>query len=614
MSKNTNDNGVNDFAFSGNDSVDSILQAQNKRWTLLNGNKITYSFVNRETANLYKEQFGNDYEVSPVEESLRESVQQNIIRKAVQSIIAVDFDLKTEQFSTDINGRKETTDYGTIRIMLSSTQAGGETLGRGHFPASFGEGNPINGDLYLNGSQPYDIGTIGYTTILHELGHTLGLKHPFTGKRLPLNKDNNTYTVMTYNDTGTYNGSKAISFMPYDILALQYLYGARDKNNGDTTYVFTAVDRYSVNGDPYYNFGTSGHSKSTLWDSGGIDTLDFSGLDIPVERGKDGFDYRFDIAQGGFLTESVAYNSASYAAYNPESKEYNGGVFATHRYGTALAFSPLNGSFDATIEKILGSKGNDYIYGNNGANFIRGNAGNDNIYGDSGNDTIYGDSGNDVIYGGYNWDTLYGGADNDEIHGEDGWDTILAGSENDTVYGDSGNDRIWGESGTDTIYGGADLDFISGGDNDDTIYGDFKGDRSNGSSDILDGDDGEDTIYGGGGWDIINGGDKKDYLYGDDGNDSIKGESGNDFIHGGFGLDIISGGTDGDTIYGDFKDDRSNGDADILNGDDGEDTIYGGGGWDIINGGDKKDYLYGDDGNDIINGGGGDDFIDGGSG
>ena len=72
-------------------------------------------------------------------------------------------------------------------------------------------------------------GTGGYQTLLHELGHALGLKHPFyenTGKNetqivLPKAEDNTTNTLMSY----THNGPALSTFSPYDIAALNWLYG-----------------------------------------------------------------------------------------------------------------------------------------------------------------------------------------------------------------------------------------------------------------------------------------------------------------------------------------------------------------------------------------------------
>eukprot|EP01034_Spumella_vulgaris_P023414 gene23414-29632_t len=65
-------------------------------------------------------------------------------------------------------------------------------------------------------------GTQGYETLLHELGHAMGLKHSFEGSiRLPAATDNTAYTLMSY----THSGGVHATFGEYDIAALNWLYG-----------------------------------------------------------------------------------------------------------------------------------------------------------------------------------------------------------------------------------------------------------------------------------------------------------------------------------------------------------------------------------------------------
>src|SRR5262249_52000565 len=65
-------------------------------------------------------------------------------------------------------------------------------------------------------------GTAGFQVLLHELGHAMGLKHPFEGAaQLPQGRDNTQFTLMSY----TQVGGPYSTFSPYDIAALKYLYG-----------------------------------------------------------------------------------------------------------------------------------------------------------------------------------------------------------------------------------------------------------------------------------------------------------------------------------------------------------------------------------------------------
>jgi len=121
--------------------------------------------------------------------------------------------------------------------------------------------------------------TYGRMTALHEIGHSIGLSHPFdsgslSGETLTGNgyTDDMRTTVMSYTNSvdnriyyesgGTLASSQIYSNTPmvYDIAAVEYLYGAiTDANLGDTTYTL------------------SNHQQiQTLVDSGGTDTIDLS--------------------------------------------------------------------------------------------------------------------------------------------------------------------------------------------------------------------------------------------------------------------------------------------------------------------------------------------------
>ena len=102
---------------------------------------------------------------------------------------------------------------------------------------------------------------------MHEIGHVLGLEHPFEGThRLPTALDfQKLYSdVLSKKSEAFFNGDYLISSTPmvYDIAAIQYLYGAAEYNEDNTSY------KYNRN-QPFVE---------AIWDSGGYDTLDLTGF------------------------------------------------------------------------------------------------------------------------------------------------------------------------------------------------------------------------------------------------------------------------------------------------------------------------------------------------
>ncbi len=140
------------------------------------------------------------------------------------------------------------------------------------------------GDIWFNviGSSAVDYWTPGgrsYFAVLHELGHVLGLKHPFEAPTtLPASLDSESYTIMSY-AAAPGEDSTRFSFNPttpmlLDIAAIQHLYGA---NLG----FHSGSDNYSYSDSATYH--------ETIWDGGGSDAVQYSGsrnATIDLREGK----------------------------------------------------------------------------------------------------------------------------------------------------------------------------------------------------------------------------------------------------------------------------------------------------------------------------------------
>ncbi|RJL06167.1 hypothetical protein D3P06_04475 [Paracoccus aestuarii] len=395
--------------------------------------------------------------------------------------------------------------------------------------------------LDREGSQ---IGTYGFQTYLHEIGHALGLGHmgayngsgTFASSARFVN-DSWQASVMSYfsqagNPNVQASFAMAGTLMPADIMAIQRLYGA-------------AGNRSLTAGDTIYGLG---HNLGGSWLGRIFDAQ--SGLDRPGI--KDARAIALTIwDSGGRDTINLSHDSAAQRV--------------DLRMGTSSDVFGLRGNLQIApgtmIENYFAGSGNDVVRGNTANNLLRGGPGNDLIHGLAGNDTIHGGAGHDQLFGGAGDDRLFGNQGNDRLSdpsgnnfmsGGLGNDTLIAGSGRDTLNGDDGNDSIMGGGGADMIHGGAGNDTLIGGPGNDWIDGGSGNDRMMGGlgRDTLRGGTGDDTIFGGEGNDVLFGGHGRDRLEGGAGNDILRGQQGNDRLMGQGGNDTLIGGLGSDTMTG----------------------------------------------------------------
>ena len=419
-------------------------------------------------------------------------------------------------------------------------------------------------------------GDYDYSTIIHETGHAMGLKHDFERPNpYPHSVDTTQYTIMSYTDSpfyahaGSNVGYQPETYMPYDIAALQDLYGVNNTyHTGDDTYV--------LNPDHIY----------TIWDAGGNDTLDGSAVTSGM---------LLDLHDGSF--SNVAETTPM-----------------THNVAIA---------YNAVIENALGGTGDDTIFDNSANNDIQGNDGNDTIFLTTGADTADGGNGDDIFHLGTGSDIIDGGAD--AVNG----DTVIFGGN----FGNFTFSNFTGSSVDVTTSGGAhdtlsnvetftfndtsfaSLALLQAGPPPLTLTGDALNNTLTGllGNDTLSGLDGNDILNGGGGNDTLDGGTGVDRMFGGFGNDiyivdnvrdltaETAGASGGiDTVESfvtrvlGAGLEnlilegsLLANGT-GNTLGNSLTGNDAN---NILNGSSGNDTLDGGAGHDTLLGGAGADTF-----------------------
>ena len=516
----------------------------------------------------------------------------------------IDFQYVADDTSGDIgvgNGAQ-------IRIVAAyiDGDTGFDTLGQ-----AFGPGNSaIAGDLVMDSSNTWTY-DLFYLTMLHEIGHTLGLDH------------SGTTAIMSPTINTSLSGLTAD-----DIAGIQAIYGTRDGSSGptddyagDASTTGTAPANGSVTG----NLETPGDRDwfAISMQAGVTYTIEMAGSGAGGGTASDPHLRLYDagsllVAQNddanGTLDSSLEFQATQTGTYYVSAGHYADSGSGTY----TITVSSQGGSTGPTAgsDDLTGTEGDDRIDLLAGFDTYRGRGGNDVVNGGADDDEIYGEDGNDTLNGGPGMDRMFGGAGNDVYvvddrndyvseSGGSGYDTVRAavdftlgagierliltgtgttsGTGNalgNAVFGNeaanellglAGNDVLRGFGGADRLNGGTGNDLMFGGTGDDVYVVDSLSDRAveaagNGRdlvissvSHILDPAvenlvlTGTATINGQGNPqdNVLTGNAGSNGLYGRQGDDLLRGEDGDDFLFGGFGDDRIVGGLGNDLMRGD---------------------------------------------------------------
>ncbi|NML14097.1 DUF4347 domain-containing protein [Azohydromonas caseinilytica] len=281
-------------------------------------------------------------------------------------------------------------------------------------------------------------GSYGFQVLLHEIGHSLYLKHPFEAPVLNPAEDNQANTVMSYNRSAPWVQNIGI----FDLATIHYLAGVN-------TQARVANNTYSL-------------SERYIWDGAGVDTV---------------------TAAGQAANVSINLNPGSWN-------------FVGSKAASLLAAGQSFLGFGTLIENAIGGSGRDTLTGNAAANVLNGGLGADTLIGGAGNDVYVVDNALDVVnesstlaaeidtvQAGVSWtlganlerltltgaaavngtgnalaNLILGNAAANVLAGADGHDQLDGGAGNDTLQGGMGNDLLIGGLGLDLLGGGAGQD------------------------------------------------------------------------------------------------------------------------------------------------------------
>jgi len=257
---------------------------------------------------------------------------------------------------------KKTISANGLNTFVFANNNQSSSAGSANYPSN----SMIGSDIYFDTSainSKFADGSYAALTLIHEIGHALGLEHPFSYAQagggglsdppyLTGAEDSTAWTVMSYEDT---SAQYYLNFSPLDIAALQYIYGPSKSARA---------------GNDIYKVSSSG--PNFIWDGAGTDTIDLSAVN-----------------QGATIFLTPGY----------------WGFVGSQQAATITSSGQVTVNFGSIIENLTGSSFADKLYGNDTDNLIAGGLGNDRLDGLAGNDVLIGGLGDDQLNGGLGIDT-----------------------------------------------------------------------------------------------------------------------------------------------------------------------------------------------------------------
>ncbi|KQY14583.1 M10 family metallopeptidase [Rhizobium sp. Root482] len=400
-----------------------------------NGTSITYAFPTLTSSYTYTTETSNNF-------AAISTAQKNAALFAME-----------QSFGTAANDGFSVEGFTKISFSLGSTTTANLRFAQSdaatptayaYYPGSF----DAAGDIWfstqyagtVNDYRTPVAGNYAWHTLIHELGHALGLKHGHqtdTFGAIPAKYNSVEYTVMTYHSFVGDDGSgykyeqfgAPQSFMMADIAALQHMYGADyTTNSGNTVYKWTPTSGNTVvDGDIAIAAGAN-RIFATIWDGGGVDTFDLRAYATAI---------------------TIDLRPGRYSTFSDDQLAYLGGG-GNDGYARGNIFNALlyQGNTQSLIENVRGGSASDKITGNEVSNSLYGYNGNDRLYGLEGDDYLLGGEGNDMVSGNVGKDRVYGGLGADDLYGGADADNFIFSKIGDSTASSTGRDTIFDFSGT----------------------------------------------------------------------------------------------------------------------------------------------------------------------